>query len=82
MGRTYAGILGALAMSVVIGRGLMAAGDVEATLATATLALAAFAILGAILGHLAQNTIDESVRTQLEQQLAHHAAPRAKEAAA
>jgi hypothetical protein len=73
MGRIYAGILGPLAMAVVIGRGLLGSGGVEGTLTTATLALAAFAVLGATLGHLAQNTIDESVRTRLEQQLAQHA---------
>jgi hypothetical protein len=75
MGRIYAGILGPLAMAVVICRGLASAGGVEGTLTAATLSLAAFAVLGAILGHLAQNTIDESVRTRLEQQLVHHAAP-------
>ncbi len=73
MGRIYAGILGPLAMAVVIGRGLVSAGGVEGTLTSATVSLAAFAVLGAILGHLAQNTIDESVRTRLEQQLADHA---------
>ena len=83
MGRIYAGILGPLAMTVVIGRGLVGSGGVIGTLTAATISLAAFAVLGAILGHLAQNTIDESVRTRLEQQLAHHAAPDAlKEAAA
>jgi hypothetical protein len=81
MGRIYAGILGPLAMAIVIGRGLLGSGGVEGTLTTATLALATFAILGAILGHLAQNTIDESVRARLELQLAQHAvASPAKEA--
>jgi hypothetical protein len=75
MGRIYAGILGPLAMAVVIGRGLLGSGGVEGTLTTAILALASFAALGAILGHLAQNTIDESVRTRLEQRLAQHGAP-------
>jgi hypothetical protein len=75
MGRIYAGILGPLAMTVVICRGLVGSGGVEGTLTTATVSLAAFAVLGAILGHLAQNTIDESVRARLEQQLAHQAAP-------
>ena len=82
MGRIYAGILGPLAMAVVIGRGVLGSSGADGTLMTAILALAAFAVLGAILGHLAQNTIDESVRTRLEQQLAHHVAPSpAKEAA-
>jgi hypothetical protein len=82
MGRIYAGILGPLAMAIVIGRGLLGAGGVEGTLTTATAALVAFAAMGAILGHLAQNTIDESVRTRLEQQLAPQAAQEVQEAAA
>lgn len=75
MGRTYAGILGPLAMTVVICRGWLDSGGVLGTLNYAILALAAFAVLGAILGQLAQNTVDESVRTRLQQQLSQHAAP-------
>jgi hypothetical protein len=71
MGRVYAGILGPLAMAVVICRGWLEAGGVEGTLAQATTFLILFAIVGAILGHLAQTTVDESVRASLEQQLAH-----------
>jgi len=83
MGRIYAGILGSLAMAMVIGRGLVGSGGVEGTLTAATLSLAAFAVLGAILGHLAQNTVDESVRAGLQQQLTHHAVQdRTKEAIA
>jgi hypothetical protein len=75
MGRTYAGILGPLAMTVVICRGWLDAGGVIGTLNLAILALAAFAVLGAILGQLAQNTVDESVRAKLQQQLSQHAVP-------
>ena len=73
MGRVYAGILGPLAMAVVICRGWLDSGGVEGTLTQATLYLALFAVVGAILGHLAQTTIDESVRAKLQQQLTHHA---------
>jgi hypothetical protein len=69
MGRVYAGILGPLAMSVVICRGWLASGGVEGTLLLATTHLMLFAAAGAIVGHLAQTTIDESVRAKLEQQL-------------
>jgi hypothetical protein len=75
MGRVYAGILGPLAMSVVICRGWLGSGGVEGTLTLATFHLVLFAAVGAILGHLAQTTVDESVRAKLEQQLTHHAAP-------
>jgi hypothetical protein len=69
MGRLYAGILGPLAMTVVICRGWLNAGGVEGTLSLATISLAGFALLGAILGHIAQTTIDQSVRAKLEQEL-------------
>lgn len=72
MGRVYAGILGPLAMAVVICRGWLASGGVESTLSQATLSLALFAVVGAILGHLAQSTVDESVRAKLQSQLSHH----------
>jgi hypothetical protein len=75
MGRVYAGILGPLAMTVVICRGWLESGGVEGTLSLATMHLVLFAVVGAILGHLAQTTIDDSVRATLEQQLTHHAAP-------
>jgi hypothetical protein len=75
MGRVYAGILGPLAMAVVICRGWLGSGGVEYTLTLATMHLALFAVVGAVLGHLAQTTIDESVRAKLEQQLTRHARP-------
>jgi hypothetical protein len=74
MGRVYAGTLGPLAMAVVICRGWLSSGGVEGTLSMATLQLFLFAVVGACLGHIAQTTIDESVRAKLEQQLAQHSA--------
>ena len=70
MGRIYAGIVGPLAMAVVICRGLVGSGGVESTLTTAIAYLAVFSVVGAIIGQIAQFTIDESVRSKLEQQLA------------
>jgi hypothetical protein len=70
MSRVYAGILGPLAMAVVICRGWLGSGGVEGTLTVATASLIVFSFVGAILGHLAETTIDESVRMRLEQQLA------------
>jgi hypothetical protein len=69
MGRAYAGILGPLAMAVVICRGWLVSGGVEGTLIQGVTSLAFFAIVGAILGHLAQTTIDESVRMKLQAEL-------------
>jgi hypothetical protein len=73
MGRVYAGILGPLAMAVIICRGWLESGGVEGTLTLAILYLAVFALVGACLGYIAQTTIDESVRAKIEQQLAHEA---------
>ena len=70
MGRVYAGILGSLAMTVVIFRGWLGSGGVEGTLTLATTHLVVFAAIGAVLGHLAQVTVDESVRAKLEHELA------------
>jgi hypothetical protein len=57
-------------MAVVICRGWLVSGGVEGTLTLATQHLVLFSIVGAILGHLAQSTIEESVRATMEQQLA------------
>jgi hypothetical protein len=81
MSRIYAGILGTLAMAVVLCRGAMNSGGADGTLSMASVTLVIFAIAGAILGHIAQATIDESVRAKLEHQLAHHAAGGAAEEA-
>jgi hypothetical protein len=70
-------------MAVVICRGWLASGGVEGTLSSATQHLVLFALVGACLGHIAQTTVDESVRAKIEQQLAHNAQLAAgKEAAA
>ena len=69
MGRIYAGILGPLAMAVVIARGVKDGGSAEATFESSVLALIGFAVLGSLLGWLAQHTIDESVRMKMEMEL-------------
>jgi hypothetical protein len=69
MGRAYAGILGPLAMAVVICRGVMGSGGVQSTLSLATIYLAIFSVVGALVGTIALSTIDESVRAKLQQQL-------------
>jgi hypothetical protein len=67
----YAGVLGPLAMAVVIIRGWLGSGGAEGTLSLATLYLVLFSVVGALIGQIAQSTIDESVRAKLEQQLSH-----------
>ena len=72
MARIYAGILGPLAMAIVVCRGVKDSGGVEGTLTLAIAALAIYAILGSVLGQIAQATVDESVRWKIERQLAAH----------
>ena len=69
MGRVYAGVLGPLAMAVVICRGWFGSGDPVNTLGQAIVYLAIFSVVGALIGQLAQATVDESVRSKLQQQL-------------
>jgi hypothetical protein len=69
MGRVYAGILGPLAMAVVICRGWFGSGDALNTLGLATVYLAIFSVVGALIGQIAQATVDESVRAKLQHQL-------------
>jgi hypothetical protein len=69
MSRVYAGILGPLAMAVVICRGWLGSGGVESTLSAAIAYLFVFSVVGALIGQIAQSTVDESVRLQLELQL-------------
>lgn len=70
MGRTYAGILGLLAMLVVVVRGMKNAAGVEGTLWTACINLAVFSLAGFILGSIAESTVKESVRKEMESRLA------------
>jgi hypothetical protein len=70
MARIYAGILGSLAMMVIICRGIKDSAGVEGTLTLAIVALAIYAAIGSVLGRIAQATVDESVRLKIEQQLA------------
>ena len=70
MGRTYAGILGPLAMTVVIVRGLILHAGMEQTFITATTCLIAFGVVGFVVGSIAESTVDEAVRRKLEHQLA------------
>jgi hypothetical protein len=56
-------------MAVVICRGAIGSGGVQSTLGLATIYLAIFSLVGALIGHLAQSTVDESVRAKLQQQL-------------
>ncbi|TWT86536.1 hypothetical protein Mal64_33620 [Pseudobythopirellula maris] len=70
MARVYAGVLGFLAAAVTLARGVFAGSGLEGTATDALLAMAALAAVGAVVGQIAETTVDESVRWRLEKQLA------------
>lgn len=69
MGRTYAGVLGTLAMVTVVARGLIHGSGVEVTLKTACLCMFLFAAIGWIVGCLADQVIEEAARRRLAVQI-------------
>lgn len=70
MARTYAGILGVLAMTVTLLRGLLGLADGESLFAKAWGALVLFAAIGYTIGWIAGRTVEDSVRAEIEQQAA------------
>ena len=75
MGRTYAGILGCLAMTLALVRGAWAGSGADETLTRALIVLVLFTVIGFVLGQIAEATVDEAVRARLERELAHNHAP-------
>ena len=69
MGRVYAGILGPLAMAVVMLRGVVCGADLEGTLITGIINLFAFSAVGLILGSIAQSIVDNAVWLKIGQPL-------------
>ncbi|MEX2167706.1 MAG: hypothetical protein WD851_00220 [Pirellulales bacterium] len=78
MGRTYAGILGCLGMSLSLVREIRSGADPDVAINHALIVLVIFATAGFLLGRIAEAIIDESVRGQLEQELAMSSPPSAK----
>jgi hypothetical protein len=70
MARAYARVLGSLAMSVTMARGAWEGAGLEGTAWSAVASLAIFAVVGGLVGWVAEATIDESVRSRLEAELA------------
>lgn len=62
MGRSYAGILGPLAGTLVLVRGAISGSGLESTLLVACGAMFGFAAIGFIAGQLAESFIAEGVR--------------------
>jgi hypothetical protein len=70
VGRTYAGILGSLAMAVTLLRGVMAGGGVDETLVHGLIAMIVFMAIGFTIGAIADWMIEEAVYEQVGQEVA------------
>lgn len=69
MAKAFALTMGNLAMAVTLLRGAKEGAGVESTIITAVVAMIALASVGAVVGAIAQQTVDDSVRQQLEKEL-------------
>lgn len=70
MAGTYAGILGPLAFTTVIARSAIHGAGVNESILQAGLSLFGFALIGYVLGSLAQQAVEESVRQIIEREIA------------
>jgi hypothetical protein len=69
MGPTYAGILGPLALVLILTRGLVDGSSPDQTLIMATACMLAFALVGYICGRVAEQVLWESLKKQFEDEL-------------
>ncbi|HEU0067733.1 MAG TPA: hypothetical protein VFQ26_00545 [Nitrospiraceae bacterium] len=69
MGRTYAGILGPLAFTTILARGVFNGSGAESTLILATTCLFAFAGVGYVVGQIADSIVLEAVKFQFNAEL-------------
>jgi hypothetical protein len=69
LAQRYAGLLGTLAMSVVVLRGIKEWNASASVLWTAVVCLAAFAAAGLIIGWIADATVVGSVRAQFDEEV-------------
>ena len=79
MARTYAAIMALLALLVVIMRGVKNHAGCQETVLIALAWMSLLGAIGFIIGAIARSTVDQSVLTKIESQLADYQA--AKEAA-
>jgi hypothetical protein len=70
MARRYAGILALVGMSVVLIRSLKNGATVESAVMASLGGMLVLGLVGMIVGAVAQATVEESVRSQIERDLA------------
>lgn len=68
--RIYAGVLGPLAVVVVVIRGLRRGVATDTTMLAGALCLLSFAAIGYIIGRIADRIVDDSAQTKVELELA------------
>ncbi|QEG33069.1 hypothetical protein [Bythopirellula goksoeyrii] len=69
MARTYAGILALLGLIVVLLRAIKDGAGVDGTLLQSVAMMALLAVVGTVVGAIAQTTVDESTRTRVQAEL-------------
>ncbi|MBX3426536.1 MAG: hypothetical protein KF688_12715 [Pirellulales bacterium] len=77
MARRYAVIMGLVSLTVVLLRAFKNGGSLETAVFAGLSWMAIFAVLGGIVGTLAQTTIEDSIRVRIEADLRDIAAARA-----
>ena len=82
MARIYAGILGPLALITSLAHGFIHATDADAMLFSAWCSLLVFAAVGYAIGWIAGRTVEESVSSVIEAELAREESSDNTEAAA
>ncbi|NOY42886.1 MAG: hypothetical protein GXP26_13760 [Planctomycetes bacterium] len=70
MARTYAAILALVGMLVILLRAMKDGAGVDGTILNALAWMALLGAVGSIVGAIAQQTVDESVRVKIEAELA------------
>jgi hypothetical protein len=73
--RTYAGILGPLALLIALAHGLVHAAEPETILLVGWCSLLVFAVVGYLVGWIAGRTVDESVGATIQAELAQEPSP-------
>ena len=69
MARAYAGVLGVLAFTTITLRGSLIGGNLSDVTAFALWGMAVFAVIGALLGQIADTTVRTSVRDIVQREV-------------
>ncbi|NOY29182.1 MAG: hypothetical protein GXP28_03090 [Planctomycetes bacterium] len=70
MARTFAAVMALIGMQVTLLRAMKDGAGFEGTITTALAWMALFGAIGMVVGAIAQQTVDESVRTMIEAEFA------------